>query len=231
MATIDGDSGNNYLVVGIEESNQIYGYGGDDTLIGGWGEDHLVGGSGNDILTGGSGGDTFVLNYSGGGTDTITDFSVYEDIIEITIPFHDSGTNAVRGNIFQITAASFKSAAYALSSNYLKVAAVDIGKNDSISANASKVAAVGIMKNDNISANGSKVAAVDIVKNDNISANGSKVAAVGIGKNYNISAYESANFDFLTYNPDTGALFYNNVQHVASLSAGLDWSQATVVLV
>ena len=194
MATIYGSSGNDYLVAGIEESNQIYGYGGDDTLIGGWGEDHLVGGSGNDILTGGSGGDTFVLNYSDGGIDTITDFSVYEDIIEITIPFHDSGSDVVGGNIFQITAASFKSAAYALSSNYLKVVTAGIGKNY------------------------------------NISAYKSEVAAAGIGKNYNISAYGSADFAPLTYYPNTGDLFYNNV-HIASLYAGLDWSQVTVVLV
>ncbi|MDZ7952359.1 hypothetical protein [Nostoc sp. DedQUE09] len=180
MATISGDSGNNYLVAGIEASNQIYGYQGDDTLIGGWGEDHLVGESGNDILTGGSGGDTFVLNYSDGGTDTITDFSVYEDIIEMTIAPRRSGTDAVNNNIFRINAAGFKSAAHALSSNYLKV------------------------------------------------------VTVGIGKNYNQLIYGAADSNFLTYNADTGALLYNNdnnVQHVASLPAGLDWSQATVVLV
>ncbi len=83
MANIQGNSGNNYLA-GTQGSDQIYGYEGDDTLIGGAGNDYLVGGSGNDILTGGSGRDTFVLNYSGGGIDTITDFSVSDDVLKVT---------------------------------------------------------------------------------------------------------------------------------------------------
>ncbi|MCC5614211.1 hypothetical protein LC605_03795 [Nostoc sp. CHAB 5836] len=83
MAIIYGTSGNDYLT-GTEEKNRIYGYLGDDILIGGSGRDHLLGEDGNDILTGGTGRDTFVVNYSGGGIDTITDFSVNDDILEIT---------------------------------------------------------------------------------------------------------------------------------------------------
>ncbi|MBD0304581.1 MAG: furin, partial [Tolypothrix sp. T3-bin4] len=83
MAVIHGTSGNNYLT-GTQGSDQIYGYAGYDTLIGGAGNDNLVGGGGNDNLTGGSGRDTFVLNYSGGGIDTITDFSVTNDILKVT---------------------------------------------------------------------------------------------------------------------------------------------------
>ena len=79
---IYGTSGNDYLT-GTEE-NTIYGDEGDDTLIGGSGQDYLVGKGGNDILTGGSGQDTFVLNYSGGGIDTIKDFSVTNDILKVT---------------------------------------------------------------------------------------------------------------------------------------------------
>ncbi|MEA5623667.1 hypothetical protein [Nostoc sp. UHCC 0251] len=83
MVVIHGNSGNNYLT-GTQGSDQIYGYAGNDTLIGGAGNDMLVGGGGNDYLTGGSGRDTFVLNYSGGGIDRITDFSVTNDILKVT---------------------------------------------------------------------------------------------------------------------------------------------------
>ncbi|MBW4423278.1 MAG: hypothetical protein KME50_02125 [Nostoc desertorum CM1-VF14] len=82
---IEGTPGNDYLTT-IQANEQIYGYEGDDTLIGGPDKDYLVGGGGNDILTGGSGRDTFILDYSGGGIDTITDFSFNNDIVKITTP-------------------------------------------------------------------------------------------------------------------------------------------------
>ncbi|MHC5821752.1 MAG: hypothetical protein ACYT04_39265, partial [Nostoc sp.] len=79
--------GNDYLTAaGSQGDYQIYGYEGNDTLIGGSGDDYLVGGDGNDVLTGGPGRDTFVLNYSGGGIDTITDFSSDDDVLQITTP-------------------------------------------------------------------------------------------------------------------------------------------------
>ncbi|MDZ8224503.1 MULTISPECIES: hypothetical protein [unclassified Nostoc] len=93
MATIHGTSGSNYLT-GTSLNDQIYGHEGNDTLIGGAGNDYLEGGSGNDRLTGGSGKDTFVLYYSGGGIDTITDFSVNDDILKINTPTV-SATNAI----------------------------------------------------------------------------------------------------------------------------------------
>ncbi|WP_375501715.1 calcium-binding protein [uncultured Nostoc sp.] len=93
MATIYGTSGNNNLT-GTSGNDQIYGYAGNDTLKGGAGNDYLEGGSGNDNLTGGSGRDTFVFDCSGGGIDTITDFSVRDDILKITTPTI-SGTNAI----------------------------------------------------------------------------------------------------------------------------------------
>ncbi|AUB38315.1 Secreted protein containing bacterial Ig-like domain and vWFA domain [Nostoc flagelliforme CCNUN1] len=88
MAIIYGTSGNDYKS-GTQANDQIYGYGGADTLIGGLGNDNLEGGGGNDYLTGGNGRDTngrdtFVLNYSGGGIDRITDFSVNDDILKVT---------------------------------------------------------------------------------------------------------------------------------------------------
>jgi Ca2+-binding RTX toxin-like protein len=74
VGNIYGTSGNDNLT-GTQGDDQIYGYGGND---------YLVGGGGNDILTGGTGRDTFVLYYSGGGIDRITDFSVSNDILKVT---------------------------------------------------------------------------------------------------------------------------------------------------
>ncbi len=74
MTTFKGTSESDYLI-GTEQNDIIYGYEGDDILIGGSGKDKLIGGGGNDILTGGNGRDTFELYPSGGGIDTITDFS------------------------------------------------------------------------------------------------------------------------------------------------------------
>ena len=96
MAIIQGTSGNNYLL-GTQANDQIYGNAGNDTLIGGAGNDYLEGGSGNDILTGGSGRDTFVLDYSGGGIDTITDFSVNDDILKIITPTISSNKAISKG--------------------------------------------------------------------------------------------------------------------------------------
>ncbi|MEH2326598.1 MAG: calcium-binding protein [Nostoc sp.] len=96
MAIIQGTAGNDYLV-GTQGNDQIYGHQGNDTLIGGLGNDYLEGGSGNDYLIGGSGRDTFVLDYSGGGIDTITDFSVNDDILKINTSTISSisSTNAI----------------------------------------------------------------------------------------------------------------------------------------
>lgn len=91
---IDGTPGDDYLT-GTDKNDQIYGYEGNDSLIGGLGKDYLVGGLGNDTLTGGGGRDTFVLYYSGGGIDTITDFSVQEDRIDVVTAPHKSSPDKV----------------------------------------------------------------------------------------------------------------------------------------
>ena len=74
----------------------LYGGGGNDTLLGGLGNDLLDGGNGRDILdggagddvlTGGRGSDTFVFR-PGFGHDTITDFSIFEDRLDIS-GFHN----------------------------------------------------------------------------------------------------------------------------------------------
>lgn len=96
MATINGTSGNdtgnntlqgtaeNDIISGLAGNDSLEGGNGEDTLIGGSGKDTLVGGFGNDTLTDNAGDNTFVLYYSGGGIDTITNFSVSQDFILVT---------------------------------------------------------------------------------------------------------------------------------------------------
>ncbi|WP_449394898.1 cadherin domain-containing protein [Devosia riboflavina] len=73
--TLNGGSGNDLLVGGS----------GNDILTGGDGDDILLGGVGNDTLTGGAGADIFVFSETGGANqDTITDFVVGEDTIDLS---------------------------------------------------------------------------------------------------------------------------------------------------
>ncbi|PXW88383.1 hemolysin type calcium-binding protein [Nitrosomonas sp. Nm84] len=70
--TLRGDSGNDTLLGGT----------GNDTLSGGRGNDKLDGGTGNNILTGDGGNDAFKFTTTGH-IDTITDFSVINDTIQL----------------------------------------------------------------------------------------------------------------------------------------------------
>ncbi len=85
-----GDAGND-LLDGGEAGDTIEGGSGDDQLFGGAGLDRLEGGEGDDRLDGGEafdelfggeGADVFVLGL-GYGTDTVGDFVVGEDLIEL----------------------------------------------------------------------------------------------------------------------------------------------------
>ncbi|MGR5163188.1 retention module-containing protein [Vibrio owensii] len=74
-----------YLVGGDTGIN-LTGGEGDDLIVGGDGDDVLIGGLGSDILTGGDGSDTFkwtVDSVDEGAVDTITDFTVNEDSIDL----------------------------------------------------------------------------------------------------------------------------------------------------
>ena len=71
--TLDGNTGNDRLMGGE----------GRDTLRGGEGDDWLSGGTGTDTLTGGAGADTFAY-FAGHGSDTITDFTDGEDLIDLS---------------------------------------------------------------------------------------------------------------------------------------------------
>jgi Ca2+-binding RTX toxin-like protein len=66
---------------------------GHDTLTGGGGDDVLVGGPGSDTLTGNKHADRFVFGPDGGvGTDRIDDFTVGEDLVDLTaFAFADFG--------------------------------------------------------------------------------------------------------------------------------------------
>lgn len=68
-----GEAGNDQLF-GKGGNDYLRGDDGNDILNGGDGDDVLEGSAGNDTLTGGAGADAFVIQ-SGGGLDTITDFS------------------------------------------------------------------------------------------------------------------------------------------------------------
>jgi len=92
--TLYGGSGNDFIDGG-NTNDELYGESGNDTLIGGQGEDYLEGGSGDDVLTGdGSGGsakeDVFYYE-SNFGDDTITDFDLNKDTLEISGDINDSG--------------------------------------------------------------------------------------------------------------------------------------------
>ncbi|MBT0325794.1 cadherin-like domain-containing protein, partial [Vibrio campbellii] len=74
-----------YLVGGDTGINLTGGVG-DDLIVGGDGDDVLIGGLGSDILTGGDGSDIFkwtVDSVDEGAVDTITDFTVNEDSIDL----------------------------------------------------------------------------------------------------------------------------------------------------
>ena len=85
MATITGTNKNDILDAddGVTDFQDfLFGKQGKDELFGLGGDDFLNGGQGKDELTGGEGNDTFVLT-KGSGKDTIMDFEIGSDVIQI----------------------------------------------------------------------------------------------------------------------------------------------------
>ncbi|QDL91832.1 hypothetical protein FDP22_08625 [Paroceanicella profunda] len=96
---LSGGAGDDMLHGGAGD-DRLDGGRGDDALTGGTGRDTLDGGEGDDVLTGAEGGDRFVFATDiaeladgsrvrldapiGFGRDTITDFDVLEDVIDLT---------------------------------------------------------------------------------------------------------------------------------------------------
>ena len=85
--TIYGGSGNDQIF-GHDGVDALYGGSGDDSIHGGNGTDTIVGGLGADALSGGSGADTFkyssTLDSGPAAADTITDFAVSDDVIDLS---------------------------------------------------------------------------------------------------------------------------------------------------
>jgi Ca2+-binding RTX toxin-like protein len=78
ISGLDGDD----ALTGRQGNDILVGGGGSDNLFGGKGFDTLNGGLGNDILVGGLGNDVFVLG-AGLGVDTISDFTYFQDTIQL----------------------------------------------------------------------------------------------------------------------------------------------------
>ncbi|MEM7771898.1 MAG: calcium-binding protein [Cyanobacteria bacterium P01_A01_bin.37] len=72
------------IINGAKGDDVIFGNGRVDDINGGSGDDVIVGGRGNDELTGGSGEDVFAYRRVADGVDTITDFTVGEDLLDFT---------------------------------------------------------------------------------------------------------------------------------------------------
>jgi Ca2+-binding RTX toxin-like protein len=81
---LKGYGGNDHLSGG-NNSDHLYGGRGNDRLSGGSGNDYLMGQLGKDVLTGGKGSDRFVFDVTPAkaNTDTITDYSVKYDSIQL----------------------------------------------------------------------------------------------------------------------------------------------------
>ncbi len=75
-------SGGNDSVDGGDGADTIFTGNGSDTVMGGAGNDTIWGGAGDDRFTGNDGADTFAFS-SGNGKDTVTDFSVSEDTLNL----------------------------------------------------------------------------------------------------------------------------------------------------
>jgi hypothetical protein len=68
-----------------------------EILVGGTGPDDLFGGGGDDTLTGGAGADTFHYESIGDGDDTILDFVIADDTVDLDALFDDLGGDFTSG--------------------------------------------------------------------------------------------------------------------------------------
>jgi large repetitive protein len=106
-----GTNGNDTLVATTNDDTDS-GFGGNNTLIGGAGNDTLIGGTGNSILSGGAGNDVFVfdshklLKQIVSGVDTITDFTVGQDKIQLSKLVFKTNVTAATGSSL-LAAANF----------------------------------------------------------------------------------------------------------------------------
>lgn len=90
-STVDAEDDSDTLLEGGEGNDILTGLGGDDELVGGGGSDLLIGGPGRDEMTGGAGPDVFqwATGDLDGSLDTILDFTISEDILDLSQVFVD----------------------------------------------------------------------------------------------------------------------------------------------
>lgn len=77
-----GGSGNDHLL-GKGGNDSLLGEAGNDQIWGGSGNDQIRGGSGDDALNGGSGADKFIWKSGDYGLDTLEDFELGKDVIDV----------------------------------------------------------------------------------------------------------------------------------------------------
>ena len=90
--SINGEAGDDIIdggddadfIMGGDGADTLSGGAGDDELQGGAGDDTLDGGAGEDYLEGGDGADTFAIATDAGVTDTVADFDVGTEVIDLT---------------------------------------------------------------------------------------------------------------------------------------------------
>jgi Ca2+-binding RTX toxin-like protein len=125
---IDGGDGNDTIfsgrgndsVEGGAGDDELFSGSGTDTVLGGSGNDTIFGGPGDDLFTGGVGADTFAF-FAGNGADTITDFELVNDSLDL------NGTATDFTDL-----ASVRSAAVETTQNGQSGLLIDTGSGDSI---------------------------------------------------------------------------------------------------
>ena len=100
--TLIGGGGNDHLVGG-DGNDTLLGGAGNDLLEGGDGADTLIGGAGNDVLVGNAGVDTFAFTSVGDGHDTIADFELGVDKIDLDVLFDNLGIDADADRVAAVT--------------------------------------------------------------------------------------------------------------------------------
>ena len=97
MDELFGGRGNDYLDGG-EDADKLYGGSGNDSIIGGKGNDLIYGGNGVDTLSGGEGADIFFYVSTLDSGDTITDFTLNVDKIDLSAL--DANSNITGNQVF-----------------------------------------------------------------------------------------------------------------------------------
>ena len=75
------------MIEGTDGNDELTGNGDPEFLVGGIGNDTLVGGGGDDILVGGADDDTFVYTSGADGDDTILDYAIADDTVDLEALF------------------------------------------------------------------------------------------------------------------------------------------------